>query len=286
MTETVSFFEKILKLPNSTVHYWQNHYDPDRPTLLMVHGYRGEHHGMLLIADRLKLYFNIIIPDLPGFGKSSEFHGGPHGLDNYSDFLKTFIERLKLHKKPIIVGHSFGTIVSSKFEMDFPQLTDKKLVLLSPIASRPLKKRTWRIANFFANKFLKLPDAWADKITRSNFVSDAITRKMTKTKNKNIKKMIRAEHRKYFSTFSSNKVMIESGMASYTFSVGEFAEYINKKVLLIAGDGDELAQLDKVKALMEKFPHHPKLIIKKRAGHLIHYECPETVASDIRDFLL
>ncbi|MDR2063905.1 MAG: alpha/beta hydrolase [Candidatus Nomurabacteria bacterium] len=286
MTNFEGFFEKVAKLPNSTVHYWQNDFDAARPTVLMVHGYRGEHHGMLLIADQLKLYFNIIIPDLPGFGKSSEFHGGPHGLDNYSDFLKTFIVHLKLPKKPMIIGHSFGTIVSSKFEMDYPQLTDKKLVLLSPIASRPLKKRTRRIANFFANKFLKVPDSWADKITRSNLVSDVISKKMTKTKNRHVRKMIKAEHRKYFSTFSSNKVMVESGMASYTFSVGEFAEYVNKKVLLIAGENDELARLDKVEALLKKFPHRPKLIIKKHAGHLIHYECPDSVAKDIRDFLL
>ena len=50
--------------------------------VLLVHGFRGDHHGLEIIANYLlKLIPNvsIISPDLPGFGRSADLPEKPHG---------------------------------------------------------------------------------------------------------------------------------------------------------------------------------------------------------------
>ncbi|HEU5187952.1 MAG TPA: alpha/beta fold hydrolase, partial [Candidatus Saccharimonadales bacterium] len=60
-----------VKIQGSQVHYWV--FNPKRQqTIVMIHGFRGTHHGLQNIIDRLDDY-KIIIPDLPGFGASTPF---------------------------------------------------------------------------------------------------------------------------------------------------------------------------------------------------------------------
>ena len=54
--------------------YWVYNDDLKLPVIVMIHGLRGTHHGLDLIAKNLPGY-RIIIPDLPGFGISKEFSG-------------------------------------------------------------------------------------------------------------------------------------------------------------------------------------------------------------------
>ena len=45
---------------------------PETRTILVVHGFRGDHHGLLRVADQLP-DMRLIMPDLPGFGRSAAF---------------------------------------------------------------------------------------------------------------------------------------------------------------------------------------------------------------------
>ena len=67
--------------------------------VLLVHGFRGDHHGLEIIANYLlKLIPNvsIISPDLPGFGRSgdlSESALDEDSIDAYVAWLQDFVER-------------------------------------------------------------------------------------------------------------------------------------------------------------------------------------------------
>ena len=74
----------------------------------MIHGFRGTHHGLLLIAKYLK-GFNIIIPDLPGFGRGAKLK--KYDLDSYVEWLHAYIQKQKLSRPPVLMGHSFGSII-------------------------------------------------------------------------------------------------------------------------------------------------------------------------------
>ena len=94
---------------HNTVYYTYND-DSKLPVIIMIHGFRGTHHGLELIAKHLE-NFQVIVPDLPGFGESKPL-SGEHSIDNYVKWLYEFIDNLKLSEPPILLGHSFGSIIT------------------------------------------------------------------------------------------------------------------------------------------------------------------------------
>ena len=75
-------------------------------TIVLLHGWGQNIEMMKPIGDNLKKYFDIIIFDLPGFGKSDEPSSAWSCYD-YVDFIHDALEKLKVNN-PIIIGHSFG----------------------------------------------------------------------------------------------------------------------------------------------------------------------------------
>ena len=80
--------------------------------VLLVHGFRGDHHGLEIIANYLlKLIPNvsIISPDLPGFGRSGDLPENAldeDSIDAYVAWLQDFVERTNPLGLPLhVVGH-------------------------------------------------------------------------------------------------------------------------------------------------------------------------------------
>lgn len=76
---------EVRKVAGADTAIW--HYGPAHATnrVLLVHGFRGTHHGLLgLVAAMPNTAF--IAPDLPGFGESGPLPGG-HTLDGYAEWL-------------------------------------------------------------------------------------------------------------------------------------------------------------------------------------------------------
>src|SRR5437868_8239605 len=108
---------------------------PTKQTIIMIHGFRGTHHGLLLIANFLKGN-RLIIPDLPGFGKGAKLK--TYDLDNYVLWLHRYMKALQLKELPILLGHSFGSIICAAYAEKYPD-TIKKLVLVNPIGAPALE---------------------------------------------------------------------------------------------------------------------------------------------------
>src|SRR3546814_8899764 len=58
-------------------------------TVIAVHGFRGEHHGLEPVVAYLP-DVRVISPDLPGFGESAPVPGRTHDLDLYAEWLNAF----------------------------------------------------------------------------------------------------------------------------------------------------------------------------------------------------
>src|SRR4051812_23767930 len=81
------------------------------PTLLLVHGFRGDHHGLEPVISFLP-GVHIIAPDLPGFGLSAPLPG-EHSIAGYAAWVRAFAVAIGLGPETIVLGHSFGTIVTA-----------------------------------------------------------------------------------------------------------------------------------------------------------------------------
>jgi len=102
--------------------------------LLILHGWGSESSRWQEVAEALDM--KVIIPDLPGFGKSNK-PPVPWDLDEYCSFVEEFIESLGL-KKVYLAGHSFGGAVAVKYSLKRPE----KVIKMFLINSALIRKRT------------------------------------------------------------------------------------------------------------------------------------------------
>lgn len=109
-------------------------------TIVLLHGWGQNIEMMMPVGDKFKDNFNILIIDLPGFGKSSE-PKKTLTIYDYADLVHELLENLKI-KKPIMMGHSFGGKISiayaSKYEIE-------KLVLFASPFKKEIKKDSLKL---------------------------------------------------------------------------------------------------------------------------------------------
>lgn len=267
---------------NGNVYYTLND-SPKLPVIIMVHGYRGTHHGLELIAKRLGGY-RVIIPDLPGFGETKPLNV-EHSLENYVSWLDKFIDSLQLSKPPVLLGHSFGSIVASSYASKHPKKITK-LILINPIGAPALKGPRaimTRFALFFYWIGRMLPEPRAKRWLSAKPIVQIMSTTMTKTDDKKLRQFILNQHLTYFNRFANSKVAEEAFKTSTTHNVRDVAQIIDVPTLLIAGDRDDITPIAKQRELAKLFPDASLKIIKG-VGHLTHYETPDQLANEIKKF--
>lgn len=255
---------------------------PEKPTLVMIHGFRGTHHGLLPIAKKLK-GFNIIVPDLPGFGNGPKLE--TYDLDGYVTWLYEFMKKQGLKKAPILLGHSFGSIICAAYAKKYPR-TIRQLILVNPIGAPALegpKKVMTKLAVFYYKVGTKLPEKPAHLWLAAKPIVRVMSVTMAKTHDKGLRNFIHHQHDRYFSRFHSPQSVLEGFTTSISHNVGDFARQIPASTLLIAGSLDDITPLSAQYALVKKFPQ-AQLKVISNVGHLTHYETPDRVASLIQAF--
>lgn len=248
----------------------------------MIHGFRGTHHGLLLIAKNLK-GFNIIIPDLPGFGRGPKLKA--YDLDTYVAWLHAFIQKQGLKQAPFLMGHSFGSIICAAYAKKYPR-TIRKLILVNPIGAPALEgpnKIMTKLAILYYKIGTKLPEKHAHTWLAAKPIVRVMSITMAKTHDKGLRTFIHHQHDRYFSRFHSPQSVLEGFTTSISHNVSDFAKAIPVDTLLIAGSLDDITPLSAQYGLVKKFPQ-ARLKVIDNVGHLTHYETPERVAALIQAF--
>jgi len=271
-----------LKLAHGTVRYWI--YNPtSSETIVMIHGFRGDHHGLEDIVRELPAHYRVIVPDLPGFGESSEFTG-QHNIENYTNFLHEFIAKVT-DQPPVLLGHSFGSILTAHYAAEHPKAITK-LILVNPIASPALKGRKAIFSHltvFYYWLGNKLPAKAGHKLLSSKAIVLTMSALLAKTKDKTLRRKIHRGHLAHFSSFQSRRVVMESFKASVSHTAAEKADQITTPTLLIVGEIDDIAPLSGQKQLEQKLADS-QLVVAPKVGHLIHHEAPDIAAQAIAAF--
>lgn len=273
---------KHLKLNDTD--YWVYNDKPKLTTIVMIHGLRGTHHGLELIAKNLDGY-RVIVPDLPGFGESKPLENS-HSILNYVKWLNKFINDLELPEPPVLLGHSFGSIIVSSYAVNYPK-TICKLILENPIGAPALKGPRGFMSKLATGYYWlakKLPEPTGTRLLTARPAVMAMSTTMAKTHDKTVRKFIHNQHLQHFSSFASRRVVDEAYQASVSSNVSDFAHDINIPTLLIAGDIDDITSLADQQKLVKLFPL-AELKVLSGVGHLTHYETPTEVADAIKKFV-
>lgn len=268
----------------SATRYWE-YGDPQSPTTIVaVHGFRGDHHGLEPVVAQLS-GFRIISPDLPGFGESEPLIDATHDIDGYRRWLTAFVTAVAPSGRFVILGHSFGSIVVSATVAGGLRADD--VVLVNPIAAPALsgpRGILTRLAVFYYWAGAKLPERLGFALLRNRVIVRVTSLAMVKTKDPELRRWIHNQHDRYFSAFSDRRVVLEAFRASVGNDVSEFAADIPERTLLIAAEKDDITTVAAQHRLQKLFPDATLQVIDK-VGHLIHYEVPAIAAAHLQSFL-
>lgn len=260
------------------IHYYVMHPKRQR-MMLLVHGFRGDHAGLIQFAEHWRDY-KIIIPDLPGHGKTPPLAHDRHTIGGYARWVRRFMQTLGLG--PVaLVGHSFGASVAARVAADSPQGI-KQLVLINPVTESsqgyaPLAKVYYAIG-------LGMPYGWSRRWFSSRAVNRVQSWLMMTTSDPELRAAIYRHHLEDLRFPYYKEVVADVTASVVGKNVLECVPAIRVPTLLVGGDRDDLAPLAAQHQLKELIADS-ELVIIPDVGHLTHLEKPAEVAAVVQEYL-
>jgi len=251
-------------------------------TIVMIHGYRGNHRGLQAIAAGLTNY-RVIIPDLPGFGESQPLKT-IHSVQAYSDWLNKFLGALDLENKAHLMGHSFGSLVVGFYAT---QHVPRSVSLVNPVSSPALEGQRAALTNLtklYYSLASALPKAIGQWLLRTKIAVMVMSVVMAKTNQRDLRRWIHNQHLSNFSDFATVEVATEGYEASISTDLSKLASSISAPVLVIAATLDDITDIDSQRRVSKLYSNSTYREIQG-VGHLVHYEAPDQAARFIAEFL-
>lgn len=271
-----------VSVAGGTTAYWVYGPADASTTVVAVHGFRGEHHGLEPVVAHLP-DVRVISPDLPGFGETPPLPGVRHDIAAYAAWLQEFVTAVA--PGAVILGHSFGSIVVSAAVA--AGLETPRVILVNPIGAPALegpRGLLTRLAVFYYWAGARLPEGLGEALLRNGLVVRVMSVSMAKTKDAELRRFIHDQHDTYFSRFADRDVLHDAFVASVSHDVRAYAPRIPVPTLLVAAVRDDITPIEAERHLATLFPD-AELVEIDDVGHLIHYETPAAAAESIRRFL-
>lgn len=277
--------EASLSLPNdTTISYWTYHPEATT-TMILIHGFTGSHNGFQYIIPLLPS-IRFIVPDLPGFGKST-LNQQDWSIDAVAERLNEFVEQLSLNK-PHILGHSMGGLVVSSMLDQAPNLYNKRVVLLSPVPTAIRRNDSRRIGAILGALQYKLGykvPIYGEKLVKSHRISKTATKLIMTTTDREIQHAIHSHHLANLKCISSIEFYSHLHRDINRQGSIDHADVLRElDVLLISGGKDNVTPLSEMQTFANAIQPE-EFIILPGIGHLAHYEKPRDVAEAIEQFI-
>ena len=108
---------KQVVYPNSNINY--SIYGSGKP-IMLVHGFAEDSSIFSLQVSELQQSYRVIVPDLPGIGKSDMLSNDTVQITDYAAVLKAIIDEEKI---PLftLFGHSLGGYITLAFAEKYPE---------------------------------------------------------------------------------------------------------------------------------------------------------------------
>jgi pimeloyl-ACP methyl ester carboxylesterase len=232
--------------------------------LLILHGWGSSSDSWKDVQRVLASKgYQVIVPDLPGFGKSIP----PEevwGVGNYGHFVLKLMEKLELSQVSLL-GHSFGGRVAIKFANQYPERL-KALILCDSAGIKQSANTKTSLVYLIARTgniiFSKRPLRRFKVATQNLFYTLIRNRDYAKA-NGIMREIIK-------------KVLEEDLLPELS--------NIRTKTLLIWGERDKLVPVKYAYVFQEKL-ENSRLEILPKIGHSPHLEVPEKLSEIIVNFL-
>lgn len=261
--------EKNFQYNNATVFY---HLEGSGNPVILLHGFAEDHTIWKNQIEKLSQHFQLILPDLPGSGKSDILTKDNVGMEDYADCIKAMAEKEKLSNF-ILLGHSMGGYIALAYaEKYMHDLKGWGFVHSTAFADNEEKKEVRK-------KGIKLLEEYGShaflKNTTPNLFSDSFKKAHPDTVNDLI------EQGRSFSPdalIQYYRAMMQRPDRSYVLKESKVP------VIFVIGAEDKAAPLQD---LLEQvhLPNVSYINIIDNVGHMSMLEMPETLNSVLLTFL-
>jgi 3-oxoadipate enol-lactonase len=134
--------------------------------LVLLHGFPLDHHIWDQVADHLEGIFDLILPDLRGFGGSTTVDK-PYTMDDFASDIAGLLDQLGV-EKAAIAGHSMGGYVALAFARLHPGRVSGLGLISSQVLADPPDRKEGRYktaADVAENGIGGVVDAMTTKFT-------------------------------------------------------------------------------------------------------------------------
>ena len=248
------------------------------PPLVLIHGFMSYADYFDYIADQLSDQFDIIAPDLPGFGFTPKLSENTYR--NIAKETKQFVENLNLGKVDVF-GVSLGGAICLEYALDYPDKV-KSLILNSPFWG----KDTLTVGPIEAVEFtlIKLPDSVLN-ILKTKLVFKKLANFVLGLK-PGTKRIFRLNEQEIIESASlididGNRELLYSLM---NMDLSQRLKNFKEGTLLIVGLADKVIT-PKVAENLRKIIGGD-LVKVRREGHEFVVESPDKLVKIIRSYIL
>jgi abhydrolase domain-containing protein 6 len=240
-------------------------------TVVLLHGFGGSKDHWTAFAKYMKGY-RLVIPDVPGFGESSQVPTDNYSVESQVGRIDRFAEMLKLDKFHV-AGNSLGGAYAATYGAKYP---GKVLTLaLLDTAGAPSPNKSELVLQMEKGNNLLLADNAEDfdKMLALIYV------KMPSIPPA-FKKILVAD---WIAHGSFNR-KIWNDWQPRQYSLAPVLPGIQAPVLILWGEQDKMLDAGSVAFLEENLKNH-RTVIMKDTGHCPMIEKPEETAKAYRSFL-
>ncbi len=230
--------------------------------LVLIHGYPLDHTIWDEVTPLLSRTFDLILPDLRGFGASAS-PDGPATMADFAADIAGLLDSLGI-QQAALVGHSMGGYVALAFVRAYPmRVRGLGLVSSQVLADTPEgKEGRYKTAANVAEKGVSL-------------VAEAMTPKLSA--DPRIQAIVRAliEKQTRAGVISALKAMAERADCT------DLLPAMKYPVALVHGEADALIPIERARAVEASLPQ-ARMFAIKNVGHLPMMESPQETAEALK----
>ena len=255
----------------------------DRETIVFLHGFSDRKEGFYFAAQTLAKDFDLIIPDMPGFGETEQDASLTYDLELYEQAVGAFIDHLAVPRFHLM-GNSLGGAIAA--------------VLATSRADRLLSLGLMDAAGFLVdgynqlyeqllrgeNLFLVENAAQYEDFKHQIFfeplkVPGLVNAYLAQEAIRN-----RLWYQKIFEDVLPIKSLEELETRGKELALNQYLPKLDMPILLLWGEKDRLFPVEIAQALHQQLPNS-QLEILIGTGHCPHLEAPVQLAERVRGFL-
>jgi 3-oxoadipate enol-lactonase len=230
--------------------------------LVLVHGFPLDHHLWDEVVPLLEDTFDVILPDLRGFGESTTIDS-PYGMDELASDIAGLLDQLGI-QKAAIAGHSMGGYVALAFARLYPNRVSGLGLVSSQVLADPPERKEGR--------YKSAADVSANGISS---VVETMTPKFTTDERLQAYARTSMEHQSPAAYIGALKAMAERADSTPLLAG------LHVPVVVIHGDADSLIPLDRAREIKAALPQ-AHLVEISGAGHMPMMEAKEKTAEALR----